>query len=148
MRPAVELVQFKLTSGEEIIAEVLEWPENPAEDIVLRHAYQLTFDFSSQGVQKMGLKPWMMFQEGHRDFILMTFRQIVATAKPTRYFVKEYQWAKSQNHFIQKERKEYYDGVDANTDRLLKEALEKISNLDSDSLRSNIIPFPHNKNIH
>jgi hypothetical protein len=141
----MNLVQFKMTGGDEVICEVMEWPDEHNKDIIVRNAMVLTFvldeDFSNQ---VYGLKPWYAMVENPMEYILINPDHIMSTTKPNSSFVKEYVDALMQMHAMGRKRildrriemKEF--------EEKFKEKLETITNelVTQDSSSSNVISFP------
>jgi hypothetical protein len=131
--------QFKLTSGEEILCEVIEWPEEGECDIIVRKILQITtLDDDIRGLRMCSLKPWMSMQEDDDCFQIINSNNIAAEANPTLTLL------------------EYFNNAHANTeedvaDKLnnaIKQAKKKVDQIlqDRDQVGDdNIIQFDKNK---
>lgn len=90
-----EIKQFKLTSGEEIICDVIEWPnpddENGSFDIVVKNVYKIVaFDQSMSGDRYYTFRPWLSFQDEDDMFQLINYNHIVGEANPSKKLLKHY----------------------------------------------------------
>ena len=81
--------QFKLTSGEDILAEVIEWPDEENSEILCRNVYkvhttekELSFYYT--------LKPWMTFQSDPEMFLTLNINHIIGEATPALIVVDNY----------------------------------------------------------
>ena len=86
------LRQFKLTSGEEIVCEVIEEPkEDDDVNLVIRNPMLIVTGFSTAGdVRYYSFKPWMTFQLREGYFQLLNYTHIVGEAKPNVYVSEQY----------------------------------------------------------
>ena len=76
-----DIKQFKMNNGEEIVCEVLEWPEEDMGDIIVRRAFELKTIISPDHSFYM-FKPWLAMQEGIDKFISVNPLHIIAEAIP------------------------------------------------------------------
>lgn len=146
--------QFKLSSGEEIVCEVVDWTGEPEESelivrkcmsLVLREAPASTF---------YSFKPWMIYQENPEDFIIIQSQHVMSIGFPTKKLLSHYDEAVEEMTKIHEERKKYdEDSNDINKDvRTLieqtstaEEFLKELAGEDSASF-GNVIPF--SRDIH
>jgi len=86
------LRQFKLTSGEEIVCEVIEEPQEDDDvNLVIRNPMLIITGFSPSGdVRYYSFKPWMTFQLREGYFQLLNYTHIVGEAKPNIYVQEQY----------------------------------------------------------
>ena len=130
--------QLKLTSGEEIICQVLEWVDEEAGDIVIRHAYKLhTVDDDARGYRFFNIKPWMTMQEGEDMFITMNVMNIIAQAKPNEKIEKQFWQAVKHSNMTEEELQQKVDDYISK----MKEAAEQFD-------EENIIMFPGSDKLH
>jgi len=130
--------QLKLTSGEEIICQVLEWVDEEAGDIVIRHAYKLhTIDDDARGYRFFNIKPWMTMQEGDDMFVTMNVMNIIAEAKPNEKIEKQFWQAVKHSNMTEEELQQKVDDYISK----MKEAAEKFD-------EENIIMFPGSDKLH
>lgn len=144
-----EYKQFKLTSGEEIICEVLEWQSYSDDDVIdaviARNVFCLigTIDFE-KSVRYYTFKPYMMYQENKKQLISINANHITCSAIPHSYIIEQWQQfiVKSQELNGPDEEPEKEDLLDERLDRLD----EMLNNMrDSDN---KIIKFDKNKVYH
>jgi len=149
-----QIRQFKLSSGEEIVCEVVDWTGEPEESelivrkcmsLVLREAPTSTF---------YSFKPWMIYQENPEDFIIIQAQHVMSIGFPTKKLLSHYDDAVEEMTNIHEERKKHdEDSNDINKDvRTLlektstaEEFLKELAGDDSASF-SNVIPF--SRDIH
>ena len=131
--------QFKLTSGEEIICEVVEWADEETSDLVIRKALKIfVMDNDQQGIRYYNFKPWMTLSEGEEVFIALNSNHIVAESNPTAKTLKYfYEAVENQNLSEEEIAKKIEDYVEK-----MKARIE--SALDEDE-NDNIIRFNPNR---
>lgn len=84
-----ELRQFKLTNGDEIICEVVEWDSDEISDVIVRNAMSIV-SFEAQGDKYYTFRPWMVFQMDSEFFQSLNSNHIVAGALPAVSIVEQY----------------------------------------------------------
>ena len=134
------LMQFKLVTGEEIVCEVLQWP-NPDEDdeetnIVIRRAMKiLSFEPRPGGLRVYMFRPWMVLQSGSTQVQSLFDYQIVGEAIPSELMIQQYHMALKLE--VGEEDSDHTTTL--GTDPML-------SATDSDI--PNVIAFPNGRTIH
>jgi len=145
-------LQVRMASGEEMICEVIEWPDENSKELIVRNAMMLTISWTEDEDQIYGLRPWMTMQENHLNYMLVNTDHVVSTCKPAPMFAKEYIDAVDEMHQTGKQRQVRLVERNAEDERVLLSALEKLSVpeiMRSDSDFSNILQFPADpKTIH
>lgn len=149
-----QIRQFKLSSGEEIVCEVVDWTGEPEESelivrkcmsLVLREAPTVTF---------YSFKPWMIYQENPEDFIIIQSQHVMSIGFPTKKLLSHYDEAVEEMTKIHEERKKYnedsnYINKDVRTlmekTSTAEEFLKELAGDDSASF-NNVIPF--SRDIH
>lgn len=139
----MDLRQFKLADGDEILCEVLEWHEEE-DALVIRKTLKLVMmDNMANGVRYYAFRPFMMYQMNPKAFQIINCQHIIAEASPTQDLINEY--FNSLESLAAEESSE----KELNTDEIRKRAAEKAkayiktyveSAGDSDTM--NIINFP------
>ena len=90
----MEVKQFKLASGEEIVCEVLEWPDIDGEsaDIVVRNILKIVaYDQPQTATGRYyTFVPWMVFQDEENMFQLINYNHIVGEANPSARLFEQY----------------------------------------------------------
>lgn len=88
-----EIKQFKLSSSEEIICEVIEWPdqENDEIDLVVRNVFKIVaIDQTVSGDRYYTFKPWLSFQDGDEMYQLINHSHVVGEANPSEKLLDHY----------------------------------------------------------
>ena len=122
--------QFKLTSGEEIIAEIVDEPEGDDSNIVIRNAMEIysVTQGSTQGYRYYGFKPWMTFQMKSDYLQLLNFHHIVGEAKPDITLFSEYQKALDNELLSEEEQQnrvdEYYEALKKRLSEMVETELD------------------------
>ena len=140
-----EIKQFKMTSGSEIICDVVEWAEEDFHEIVVRNCMEIIKIQNTQEIFYV-FRPWIHYLEAHEDLCVINSEHIVAIATPNPALVAQYDWAVNDAHIASEERMHAFK-----LDKLAK--LEKLTKrvkgllageglADSDTPPSNVIPFP------
>ena len=125
-----DIRQFKLSSGEELICQVLEWGDEESADIVVRHAYEVHFiDDNQRGYRIYNLKPWMTMQEGDEKFITINTMHITSQAKPDKNLIEQFERAIENSKLTEEE-------IAEKVEKYLKKVKVKIEE------QENIINFP------
>lgn len=140
----LNLVQLRMSSGDEVICEVMEWPSDDSPEMIVRNAMCLSYSYDEEYTQIFGLKPWFTMLENYNEYIIIDTGKVMATAKPNKSFIKEYVDAVAEMHQLGVRRKRDAQQEVIEQERRFLEALEKIqSRFDSkDSSISNVISFP------
>ena len=80
----MDIKQFKLTNGEEIVCEVVEWHDEETADIIIRNSYKVvTYQSATSRDRYHTFTPWMLLQEGDDIFQSINSEQIVGSCSPT-----------------------------------------------------------------
>lgn len=130
---------FKLTSGEEIICEVIEWADEENVDLVIRRAVKLNIlDDDTKGIRYYNLKPWMTMQEGDDMFITLNSNHIISEANPTGVILKHFYECVENAKLTEEE-------ISKKIDNYVEQLKAKIENAVDDELENNVIRFRPNK---
>ncbi len=147
-------LQVRMASGEEMICEVMEWPDEHNNEMVVRNAMMLTISWTEDDDQIYGLRPWMTMQENNMDYMVVNTDHIVSTSKPVAMFCKEYIDAVDEMHQTGKQRTIRLKQRNEEDERTMASAIEKLTaqkileNI-SDSDYNNVLKFPDpNKVLH
>ncbi len=133
-----DIRQLKLSSGEEIICQILDWVDQEAGDIVIRHAYKVhTVDDDQRGYRFFNIKPWMTMQEGDDMFVTMNVMNVIAQAKPDEKIEKQFWQAVKHSNMTEQELQQKVEEYISK----MKEAAEELDD-------ENIIMFPGNDKLH
>jgi hypothetical protein len=149
-----ETKQFKLTSGEEVIAEVVQWNMDDETEIVVRKAMKLVMGETEGGNYRYySFRPWMVYQENLQDFIILNAAHIVGIAQPVDSILIQYEEAliSMQEMF---ESRETQVSVTGNGDvnemtQKLRDHLKSIEEENDDEGNDdNVLPFIDPKTLH
>lgn len=129
--------QFKLSTGEEILCDVIEWADEDYGDIVVRKIWQIAkIDNDIRGLRLYTLKPWLTLQDDDDDLQTICVHHIVSECNPSKTMLKHFHQvvenAKMSDEEVERKMKQHIAKI-KNIDRITE------LNLDSDS---NIILFP------
>ncbi len=90
MAKELEYRQFKLSSGEEIVCEVLEWNDEAEVEILVRKAMRLILVEQGDGVKFYSFRPWMVYQENPDDILILNVNMVVGIGFPPDTLLKQY----------------------------------------------------------
>ena len=147
----MEIKQFKLSSGEEIVCEVIEWPDADEDmaEIVVRNIYKIiAIDQTVSGNRYYTFKPWMVFQDEPDMFQTININHVIGEANPSQKLLEQY---------FNILKGELSEESEAAREELEKKLADYISNLrkmvseqvgSSDSGEENVIKFPGGRTIH
>jgi hypothetical protein len=88
-----EVRQFKMITGQEIICEVMEWPDDQVADMIVKNAVEVVGTDMADGIRYYSFKPWMVMQEGDGVFLNLNADMIVCEAIPTAKLFSYYEEA-------------------------------------------------------
>ena len=143
-----EIRHFKLTSGEEVICEVMEWDSEESSSIIIRAAMQLVENISIRtGVKIFSFRPWLSFQEDPGLLQTINSMHIVGETFPSTQLLQMYKKCliKLNNYLNEKgdlppiDLDEFDDMTDEELQNLLEDSMRNIIR-DSDEA-TNVIPF-------
>lgn len=157
------IMQFKMTNGEEIICQVLEYPEEDDTDYVVKDALSMITKTVGTSHTKYMFKPWFTMAEREDQYISIAKDHIVACVSPNTTLYSEYRKARREMHLNSRTRpqteeqiiadsKNQYDKMHDEIMSLIDE-MERQSKVDVPDLNdsdggSNIIKFPGPDSIH
>lgn len=145
-----DIRQLKLTTGCELICEVLEWPDEDESDMVIRNALEIVtssiITSSSDGYRYYTFRPWMTMQEGNDVFMTLNINHVVGEALPTRKIMEYYVKVVTTSNKVLEDDGTAKDNLDDWIERL-KASLHsiEIDTSDDSDQPKNIITFPGNK---
>lgn len=148
----MEIKQFKLTSGEEVVCEVLEWPnvDEDESDIVVRNVFKIvSVEQTDIGNRYYTFKPWMVFQDEEGMFQLINNNHITGEANPSQKLLEQYfTILKAESSTDESE-----SAARAELEKRLADYINNLKNMvsqqsSSDSGDENIIVFPAGRTIH
>jgi hypothetical protein len=138
-----EIKHFKLSNGEEIVCDVVEWPDvdGDSPDIVVRNCFKIVVAGMSKnaGARYYQFKPWMVYQDEPDMFQVINGNHIIGEANPPHILIEQYWKVVSADDLtpqdVEKKLSEYIDN--------LKELME-----DDPELKSKILQFPSKDKLH
>ena len=147
----MEIKQFKLSSGEEIVCEVIEWPDVDEDeaDIVVRNIFKIiSIDQTVSGNRYYTFKPWMVFQDEPDMFQTINMNHIIGEANPSQKLLEQY------FTMIKGELSEDSEAARAELEKKLADYINNLRQMVSeqvgysDSGEENVIKFPGGRTIH
>jgi hypothetical protein len=90
-----EIKQFKLSNGEEVVCDVVEWPDpdDDSPDIVVRNCFKILIGGTSpgaDGIRYYTFKPWMVYQDEPDMYQVINGNHIVGEANPPAKLMEQY----------------------------------------------------------
>jgi len=83
--------QFRLSNGDEIVAQVVQEPEGDDFYIVVRNAMMvIRSENIERGYRYYSFRPWMSFQLNEEYFQLLNYNHIIGEAKPDKLLLEQY----------------------------------------------------------
>jgi len=158
-----ELKQFKLANDEEIICEVIEWPQGEEASMVVRKAMKvIIMENYTDGARYYAFRPWLVFQDEIKNNMqILNSYHIVAEANPSVKLKDQYyKFLKELDKQVQLHKdktikqlapKDLDKKVLKELQKDLRELEELIDNgdIEPDSNQNNIIQFdPKNRTLH
>tara|TARA_R110000822_G_scaffold27995_9_gene83150 strand:- start:2176 stop:2592 length:417 start_codon:yes stop_codon:yes gene_type:complete len=132
-----EIKQFKLTNGDELVCEVVEWADEEYTDIIVRRAYTIHTSVEEESHRYHSFRPWMAMQEGNDMLITLSSQHIISEANPALKVLKFYRDAVDNSELTDKE-------MDDKVKKYIKKMKDMLDNED-DQVECNIVSFPSNK---
>ena len=137
--------QFKLTSGEEIVCEVVEWASEEDPDMVVKNSFKLiVYNNPATSTKYYTFTPWMIFQDDEDMFQIINSIHIVAEANPSTKLLEQYFVAIKNEQESDEETKKKIDQYISG----LKKMLGDLELSDSDDPGGNIVKFPFGGRVH
>lgn len=142
-----EIKQFKLSSGEEIICDIVQWPdfENDEGDMIVRNIFKIvSIDSTINGDKYYTFRPWLSFQDEEDMLQTINVNHIMGEANPSEKLLTHYftavkgganEASEEARKDIQQKLEDYINNLRSNLEgRLLESG-------DSD-FDTNIVKFP------
>jgi len=130
--------QFKLSNGDEIICEVVQWPAEDEEMIVRKAMILKAYDDDHRGMRYYNFSPWVTMQDDTDGFLSLNFDHVLAEIIPSdkmlKHFIEAVETSNLTPEEVQEKVDEYFDR--------LKSMVEEAA----DSDLSNVIEFNRDKN--
>ena len=154
-----------MTNGEEIICQVMEWPEESDTDYIVNNALLVMQTIVNESHTKYMFKPWFTMAERSDQYISISKEHVVACVKPNDSLQTEYKNAKKEMYNrarsrtsvpaledFEKMQKQQYDQLQKEIMSLIDE-MERDSHVDVDlpddsDGGTNVIKFPGPGTVH
>lgn len=140
--------QFRLSNGDEIVAQVVQEPEGEEVNIVIRNAMMvIRTENIVEGFRYYSFRPWMSFQLNDEYMQLLNYSHIVGEARPDKVLLDQYKRAIRN----EKDEADYTEETDSDEIRNLRQMIINMrraydDNNDSDS--GNVIPLFDRGKLH
>jgi hypothetical protein len=86
-----DIKQMVLSNGEEIIAEVVEWPEQPTGSAVLRNPISIVVQEDyDEGTRMFNVRPFMSFQQTNNPICTLNLQHVITMAIPSAVIGNHY----------------------------------------------------------
>lgn len=86
--------QFRLSNGDEIVAQVVQEPEEDDVNLVVRNALMIVrAENVVEGYRYYSFRPWMSYQLNDDYYQLLNYSHIVGEAKPDTVLLEQYKKA-------------------------------------------------------
>lgn len=140
--------QFKLSNGDELIAEIVDEPNQDDEvNLVVRDAMQISrVDDREEGYRYYMFKPWMTYQIKEGYFQLLNYTHIIGEAKPEPIMFGQYRKALEMETDVQKKRDADLKEARLEVEEIIKQTEMDLSgDSDDGETLTNIIRFDRTK---
>jgi hypothetical protein len=119
MAKELEYRQFKLTSGEEVVCEVMEWNDEAEVEILVRKAMRLTLIEMGDGTKFYSFRPWMVYQENPEDILILNVNTVVGIGFPPETLLKQYHEAVNEMASLNETREqEFAESIKESADKV------------------------------
>ena len=130
--------QFKLSNGDEIICEIVQWHDDTDEEMIVRKAMALkAHDDEIKGIRYYNFSPWITMQDDTDGFLSLNFAHVLAEIIPSdkmlKHFIEAVETTNLTPEEIQDKVDEYFDKLKSMVDGY------------ADSDLSNVIEFNRDK---
>jgi len=150
-----DVKQFKLSDGEEVICDVVDWPEDGEKEIVVRNAMKIALVVSPNNLESYyTFKPWVQYIESDDEYIIINSDHIIGTSNPNKYLLYQFKSALEEMHFMAIDRKKAFEKQQLEQLKNLQKTAEAIVNLakkdhldSAENTVSNVIRFPNGDDI-
>lgn len=143
--------QFRLSNGDEIVAQVMHEPEGDDCYIVIRNAMMvIRSENIERGYRYYSFRPWMSFQLNEEYFQLLNYNHIIGEARPDKLLLDQYYRAIASEQDGEKHGADS-DGAEIKQMRRMIANLRSVTNdiLDEDSdSKGNVIPLFDKGKLH
>lgn len=145
----MQIKQFKLSNGDEIICEVIAWPSDGQEEIIIKKSLKIAVseDFK-ENVRYYSFKPWMVFGEDLEMLSSLNPFHIVGESNPTDELLENYyETLDSFNESVPASKK-FSDAEADLLDKVIDKLHEEIESQSAEPKNSNILKFKPRGTFH
>ena len=137
-----DIAQFKLSSGNEIVCEIIEWPTKEGDDLIVRNIMTI-LPYEFEGSIQYGFKPWLHYFESEEEYATLNTSHIIATARPNTYLQQNYFESVRDMNETSMERDRIAKYSSSIRRQQVEELIDRIKDGSiGDSDGDNIIPWP------
>lgn len=149
--------QFKLSNNDEVICEIVEWPEEESDspDVIVRSCMKvIVMEDYSRGVRFYAFRPWFTFSNDPGHLQILNYNHILGESNPSKELLKHYAKSIVEVKRAGQGRVDLdMDSVAENLENMDDDQFERfmsdmMDNGDSDHDPSNIIKFPNRNKMH
>lgn len=84
MSEDIILQQFMMANGDEIICEIVQWPDNEEQDVVIRKVLKINSSESYvSGTKYYSLRPWMSFFDNMNLLYMLNPLHVICQIEPS-----------------------------------------------------------------
>jgi len=154
MEPNKDIIQFKLSSGAEIVCEVLEWndQEDPTSVLIVKNAMAIIYWDHSNGERSYVFRPWISFPDEKTDFVILNPDHICSMNRPGNYLSQQYHGTVEEVLENNRRRDETLKEEHIESLKKFHKILKGIAGIDNEEKetpkKSNVIQFPDPDKIH
>lgn len=140
-------IQFRLSNGDEIVAQVVEEPEGEDFNIVIKNAMMvIRTENIYEGYRYYSFRPWMSFQLDDSYLQLLNYNHIIGEAKPDKVLLNQYIKALESERNEPSKRMTEEDELD-DLKRMVTKLRIVTNDFDSDHT-GNVVPFFNKDKMH
>ena len=82
--------QMKLVSGEEVIAEIIQYSDEENAAMIVRAVLKVIASERADGFRYYALRPWMIYAEDMNELLTINSDQVVGEMFPSTEIMKQY----------------------------------------------------------
>jgi len=133
-----EVKHLKLSTGEEVLAEIIEETEY---DLVVKRALRLQTDIANDRTRYHSFRPFMTYQDDPEIYSLIKTLHVVAITYPAPAMLKQYQASVNE---VERVRAEMEEETTEQLEKIMKQMEDNVKENTGlkDSDGGNVLPFP------
>ena len=145
----MQIKQFKLSNGDEVICEVVTWPSDGQEEVIIKKSLKIAVaeDFK-ENIRYYSFKPWMVFSEDPEMLSSLNPFHIVGEGNPTDELLQNYYETLETLNNNLPESKKFSDAEADLLDKVIDKLHEEIESQSADSEISNVVKFKPKETFH